>query len=146
MTGWTPSAGVAIHTTRRTVVRPRNIHVAAAAPPRRASDGNADASPRVQPLRRRRAKSAKAFVKLGGSKGDLQNDLVKGHVWLLDGETDAEMPWSKHPFFWKAKAGKAAAKAEAGKAAAKAEAGKTEAKSEAGKAEAKSEAGKAAAG
>ena len=45
------------------------------------------------------AKSAREFVLLGGTKGDLQNDLLKGHVFLLSSEgPDAhDIDWRKDP-------------------------------------------------
>ena len=41
------------------------------------------------------ATNAKVFIALGGSKGDLQNDLIKGHIQLLgpDGEP---IEWHTH--------------------------------------------------
>ena len=43
--------------------------------------------------------SAREFVVLGGTKGDLQNDLLKGHVFLLSSEgPDAhDVDWRKDP-------------------------------------------------
>ena len=45
------------------------------------------------------AQSAREFVVLGGTKGDLQNDLLKGHVFLLSSEgPDAhDVDWRKDP-------------------------------------------------
>ena len=45
------------------------------------------------------AQSAREFVVLGGTKGDLQNDLLKGHVFLLSSEgPDAhDIDWRKDP-------------------------------------------------
>ena len=43
--------------------------------------------------------SAREFVALGGTKCDLQNDLLKGHVFLLSSEgPDAhDVDWRKDP-------------------------------------------------
>jgi hypothetical protein len=42
------------------------------------------------------AQSAREFVALGGTKEDLQNDLLKGHVFLLSSEGD-DVDWRQDP-------------------------------------------------
>jgi hypothetical protein len=45
------------------------------------------------------AQSAREFIVLGGTKGDLQYDMIRGHVHLLSGDgPDAhDIEWRKDP-------------------------------------------------